>query len=276
MSSVPSERARDWIKRWDRQQEGFLPEREAQFDALVDAVELTCGRPDPLVVDLGCGPGSVGVRLLDRIPGATVVGLDADPLLLELGRAAHAGLPGLRFVDADLTAPGWPDALGLERPADAVVSTTALHWLEPAVLAEVYAQALRMLRPCGLLVNGDELERDGSTSPALTRLDRGLLRREVRRRFADADADADVEGWSGWWGNVLADPHLAGAVAERERRGFVGGRHGCPSGLLSVHVDALRAAGFVEVGTVWQRGEVQLLCAVAGPLQDAEPRASHG
>ncbi|MFI5779569.1 class I SAM-dependent methyltransferase [Nocardia sp. NPDC051570] len=272
MSSVHSELARDWIKRWDRQQESFLPERDAQFEALIDAVELTCGQHGPLVVDLGCGPGSVGSRLIDRIPGATVVGIDADPLLLELGRAAHADLPGLRLVDADLNAPDWPDALGLDRPADAIVSITALHWLDPAALAEVYVHALRLLRPAGLLVNCDELERDGRTSPALTRLDRAMLERQAQRRFRDGND----EGWGDWWEHVLADPHFADAVAERKRRGFVGEKHGCPSGLLSVHVDALHAAGFVEVGTVWQRGEVKLLCAVAGPLQEAEPRGSHG
>jgi hypothetical protein len=38
--------------------------------------------------------------------------------------------------------------------------------------------------------------------------------------------------------------------------------HGSPSGLLSTHVAALRAAGFAEVGTLWQRGENRLLCAV--------------
>jgi hypothetical protein len=29
-------------------------------------------------------------------------------------------------------------------------------------------------------------------------------------------------------------------------------------------VDALRAAGFTEIGTLWQRGENRLLCAVMG------------
>jgi hypothetical protein len=42
---------------------------------------------------------------------------------------------------------------------------------------------------------------------------------------------------------------------------------------LSVHVDALRAAGFAEVSTLWQRGASRLLCAirVAPP-----PRPAHG
>jgi Methylase of polypeptide chain release factors len=63
--------AREWIERWDRQQEESLPDREDRFTALIDAVEEGTIRPDPLVLDIGCGPGSLGVRLLARLPRAT-------------------------------------------------------------------------------------------------------------------------------------------------------------------------------------------------------------
>lgn len=121
--------AQRWIERWDLQQQHHLPDREDRFMALIDAVEAGAGRPDPLVLDLGCGPGSLSARLLDRIPGARVVAIDADPLLLALGRAGYRDRAGLRFAACDLRRPGWAGALGLDRPADAAVSTTALHWL---------------------------------------------------------------------------------------------------------------------------------------------------
>ncbi len=49
------------------------------------------------MLDLGCGPGSLATRLLDRIPAATVIALDADPVLLAIGQAAWPGRPGLRL-----------------------------------------------------------------------------------------------------------------------------------------------------------------------------------
>ncbi|HEY6796502.1 MAG TPA: class I SAM-dependent methyltransferase [Kineosporiaceae bacterium] len=250
--------AQAWIIRWDRQQERFLPEREAQFTALVDAVEEVSGRPDPLVVDLGCGPGCLSIRVLDRLPGSAVVAIDADPILLELGRRAFAHIPGLRFVDADLRHSDWADRLALPRRADAVVSTTALHWLEPAALTHVYARARALLRPDGVLLNGDEMERDRSTSPVLSRLDRALVTREQRRRSTDVAA----EEWHTWWREVTADPDLADAVAERDRRGYDGQHHVDLSSSFQLHLDALRAAGFGEVGPIWQRGENRLMCAV--------------
>ena len=249
--------ARDWIARWDRQQEVYLPDREERFTALIDAVEAGAG-PRPLVLDLGCGPGSLAARLLARIPEATVLAVDADPVTLSLGRAAHAGLRGLRFLDVDLRAPGWQAELGIEpgREVDAVVSTTALHWLTAAELSELYRVLAGLLRPGGLFLDGDHLKLDEAQSPVLARLDRALEEAEGRRRFPEGHA----EDWRQWWQAVAADSVLAAAAAERERRTVR--HHGPESTLLAAHTDALRAAGFAEVGTLWQRGSNRLLAAV--------------
>jgi SAM-dependent methyltransferase len=256
--SISQSVAHAWIDRWDIQQQDYLPDREDRFTVLIDAVEECAGRPDPLVLDLGCGPGSLSVRLLDRIHAATVVAIDADPLLLALGRAAWAGRDGLRFAEHDLREPGWSAALGLGRPVDAAVSTTALHWLPPAALAAMYAEIATVLRPGGLLLNGDHLREDEAAAPVLTRLGRVLNEREEMRRAPDGRA----ESWSGWWKAAAVDSALASLVAQSDDLSLDSGHHGSPSGLLGVHVQALRAAGFAEVGTIWQRGDNRLLCAV--------------
>jgi SAM-dependent methyltransferase len=251
--------AQAWITRWDEQQQGYLPDREERFTALLDAVAEAAGRPDPLVLDLGCGPGSLATRLLDRLPGATVVAIDADPVLLALGRAAWRDRPGLRFTDQDLRSPGWTTALGLDRPVDAAVSTTALHWLTPADLGALYAELASVLRPGGVLLNGDHLEEDEAAAPTLSRLDSALITAEEQRRFPAGHP----EDWARWWTAVLADPALAGPAADRERGRVSSDHHGSESRWLHSHVDALRQAGFAEIGTLWQRGSNRLLCAVA-------------
>jgi SAM-dependent methyltransferase len=247
-----------WIGSWDAQQREFMPEREERFTALIDAVAEAAGQAEPLVLDLGCGPGSLSVRLLDRLPGATVIAVDADPLLLALGRAAWGDRPGLRFADLDLRDPGWAAQLGLDRPVDAVVSTTALHWLRPAALAALYAEVATVLRPGGLLLDGDHLREDESEAPTLARLGRALVEREVRRHPDSG------ETWSGWWAAVRADPALAGLAARRDQLGIESEHHGSPAGLLATHVEALRKAGFTEIGTLWQLGDNRLLCGVLG------------
>ena len=273
MPELDRDTARDWIERWDRQQEESLPDREDRFTALIDAAEEATGRPDPLVLDIGCGPGSIGVRLLNRLPGAMVIGIDADPVSLALGQAAYPDLPGLRFIDMDLRVPGWSARLGLTpgtpgtpggqggqggRAADVAVSTTALHWLPEPDLRAMYAELATVLRPGGLLLDGDHFSLDAKESPTLARLDLALRRREDQRRFPGGHA----ESWSGWWEAAAADPALAAHVAERKRRHVDAGHHGTESNQLATHLEALKAAGFAEVGTLWQRGDNRLLCGV--------------
>jgi SAM-dependent methyltransferase len=250
--------ARRWIDRWDAQQNGYMPDREERFTALIDAVEEEAGRPDPLVLDLGSGPGSLAVRLLDRMPAARVLAIDADPLLQALGRAAYQGRAGLGFIDLDLRSPGWAGRLGLSRPADAAVSTTALHWLTPSALRAMYAEVAAVLRPGGLLLDGDHFTEDTAVAPTLARLDRALTQRIEDR----ARTDGQPEDWKAWWQAATADPALAGPAAERGRRRMSEDHHGSESVLLAQHVTALAAAGFTEIGIIWQHGESRILAAV--------------
>ena len=90
-----------------------------------------------------------------------------------------------------------------------------------------------------------------------------MVEREEQRRFPGGHA----ESWTDWWAAAAADPALAGLHAERAGRAVESEHHGSPAGRLSVHVDALREAGFAEIGTLWQRGENRVLCGVLpGPL----------
>jgi SAM-dependent methyltransferase len=247
--------AQQWIERWDRQQEVSLPDREDRFIALIDAVEAGAGRQDPLVLDIGCGPGSLTSRLRDRLPRATIIGIDADPVTLALAAAAR---PDLRFEDLDLRVPGWSQRLRLDRLADAAVSTTALHWLPEPELRAFYAELATVLKPGGLLLNGDHFKRDPKEEPTLAALDQAMRDREDRRRFPAGHA----ESWQGWWEAVAVDSALAGYAAERDRRRVEAGHHGSESSYLATHAEALKAAGFAEIGTLWQRGDNRLLCAV--------------
>ena len=38
-ASSPSVNWSDWLQRWDRQQRGYLPEREQRFEVMLDVVE---------------------------------------------------------------------------------------------------------------------------------------------------------------------------------------------------------------------------------------------
>src|SRR5919106_350073 len=94
--------AESWQRSWDRQQEGYLPDREARLGALVDIVEAV-GGPRPTVLDLACGTGSITRRILARMLGARTVAVDVDPTLLAIAGASIGTDDRVTVVRADLS-----------------------------------------------------------------------------------------------------------------------------------------------------------------------------
>ncbi|UQA97250.1 class I SAM-dependent methyltransferase [Streptomyces halobius] len=243
--------AAHWVERWECQQQRYAIDRQERFTVIADVVEhMTAGHPAPLIADLGCGPGALAALLADRLPKAEVLAVDADPLLMGLGRA-HYGSP-IRYVETVIGEPGWLKALALRRPLDAAVSTTALHYLGERTLHRVYRQLAALLRPGGVLVNGDHLCQD---APAIAEIAGVVGRRRAERQRAFAHED-----WNSWWSAATADQELAELVAERRNRRLPSSKENELT--LSEHVALLREAGFAHVGPVWQFGNSHVLVAV--------------
>ena len=96
----------------------FADERARPFADLVGQVRAD--KPAQ-VVDLGCGPGQLTASLADRWPGATVLGLDSSPEMVERARAYTSARVG--FAVQDLR--DW-------RPAelvDVILSNATLQWV---------------------------------------------------------------------------------------------------------------------------------------------------
>ncbi|WP_262403547.1 class I SAM-dependent methyltransferase [Actinomadura sp. CNU-125] len=144
-----------WQDSWDRQQEWYMPDREERFRVMLDMVEALAG-PEPAVLDLACGTGSITDRLLKRLPGARATGVDIDPALLTIARGHFAGDDRVELVTADLTDPGWTAALP-HRTYDAVVTATALHWLDTEPLRVLYGEIRGVLRDGGVFLNADHM-----------------------------------------------------------------------------------------------------------------------
>src|SRR5260221_11171315 len=97
----------EWLHRWDRQQTRYIPSREERFEAMFDALEALLS-PDFVALDLGCGPGSLSQRLLQRFPQARSIAVDQDPVLLAMGQGALGDLVvRLRVGDVNCRRSSW-------------------------------------------------------------------------------------------------------------------------------------------------------------------------
>ena len=246
----------DWLRRWDAQQEGYVPEREARFTAMFDVLaELL---PTSFVaLDLACGPGSISQRLLARFPDAQVIAVDIDPVMLAIGRGALGTVDGrLRWIEADLASPDWLEALG-ETQLDAVLSThraalAGAGTVGPALPRPRSPAAARrpvpQRRQHGLQSSVADIRAPEPACPRRAvdgRRLRGTRHRDGGAMVGRVHLGACVR--------AAADP--AGGALRRQKAAGLTSR-------LDVHVAALHDAGFREVGTIWQVLSSRVLLAV--------------
>jgi ubiquinone/menaquinone biosynthesis C-methylase UbiE len=119
--------------------------RESTFKKqLVEQAQIATGHR---ALDLGCGTGTLTLLIKSHHPKAQVIGLDADPKVLEIARA-KAARTGL-----DITL-GHGMAFELPYPGnsfDRVVSSLLFHHLKRENKVRTLKEVFRVLRPGGEL-----------------------------------------------------------------------------------------------------------------------------
>ena len=117
------------------------------LDHLVDAAGLR-------VIDVGCGGGRFSIELAKR--GATVVGVEPDPVQAQKNRAAEPA-PGCTFIQCG------GEALPVDDSGqDAVFFFNSLHHVPIDQMATVLGEAARVLTPEGLLYSQEPLMTGGN------------------------------------------------------------------------------------------------------------------
>ena len=154
-------------------QADFRASDQALVDRLVEIFGESLGNgPGPRLVDLGCGPGNISFRLVERFPQASVLGLDGACAMIEM---AERELEDRDLAQRALGLPGLANRLGFAQVLlgseslpyggfTAVVSNSLLHHLhDPQALW----RHLRPLAAPGAAIYVKDLRRPATPEAAL-------------------------------------------------------------------------------------------------------------
>lgn len=147
----------------------LVPCFDAFYGSAIRALELAEPGPLRAVLDLGTGTGTLAAMVAGAYPEAQLTLLDGAPAMAEKAAAILGPRAAATLVQdfADPLPAG---------PFDAVISSLAIHHLDDAGKASLYARAHDELRPGGAFINAEQVL--GAT-PALDALLRRWHKREA-------------------------------------------------------------------------------------------------
>ncbi|MBA3484764.1 MAG: class I SAM-dependent methyltransferase [Pirellulales bacterium] len=209
------------------------PRYIAVQDAVLAAIPFAADQPFR-VVDLGSGSGRLVERLLSKFAAASAILMDQSQPFLDLAAARLAPFDGRAACLQRRLQDDWVDDVA---PVDLIVSTSAIHHLEPAEKQTLFRKCFAALAQGGVFINGDE-----------------------HRPASDVEYRALLVQWSEHMHAAVADgriPESFGATLERWRLRNLE-EFGTPraSGddcleTAEVQVEYLRQAGFATVEVPW-------------------------
>jgi trans-aconitate methyltransferase len=230
-----------WFNRWEAMQNAYLPQRATRFNLMFSLPDFP-QETELHILDLGCGPGSLSFTALQHFPHAHVVAVDTDPILLTIGEAIGAEIPGdVLFLNADIRDPLWWESY--RETFNLVISATALHWLNIDHLTQVYARIYRVLQPGGWFFNADHIASD---DPGTQNTYRQLLAAWQTGNFNESHA----ENWETFWQAIHTTLSQVGLTFTAP---VPDTWEGSDDGLTqSQHCQCLQSLGFENIHIHWQ------------------------
>ena len=149
---VDAERVDQYIARMDEREDA---ERRPIFEYMA---RLIGADPDAglSVLDIGSGYGPVAAVVLDAYPKAHAIGLDISEAMMAVGRERMARFGDrFRYMVGDFGDGVLPPEAVEAGPFDVVVSARAIHHLSAELMARLYADIHKNLRPGGSFFNLD-------------------------------------------------------------------------------------------------------------------------
>ncbi len=204
---------------------GAVPLTIEQVDMMLRVIDAARERVRSFLV-LGCGDSLLASAILDEHPAARGFLVDDSEAAIESARRHLRGhVDRLKFVQADVSDPGWKDAVAAGIPFDAIISGSAIPHSTDECKRALYREVFKLLRPEGIFINLEYVA--SATRWTESEWDDRMIDAIFGEQLKDAPRDARVDVARAYYTHVS---HDADALAP-----------------LEVQCDWLREIGFENV-----------------------------
>lgn len=241
-----------FLEEWEKQQNSLIERREERFSFMFE-ITRNLGFTVRNILDLGCGPGSLSIRASHEFPDANIFAVDFDPVLLKLARFGCQG-KRIEVVEGNLAGDTWNSTLeGIK--FDAVLSTTALHWISYPDLKRLYSKIFSMMSESSVFLDGDHFHSIHENESINKRYE------EIRNKISIAELrKSSALDWDKWWDMIRESNEFSKEIQERGMR-YGSGAH--DQGLsLEDHITLLKNAGFEKIDLAWKYLDNCVLMAI--------------
>jgi tRNA (cmo5U34)-methyltransferase len=211
------------VAEYDRLIRRFIPRYDEMLDEAVRLVRDSREDEDPIrLVDLGIGTGSLTARIINGVPGAKVIGIDADPKMLQEAErrlSPNADRIELRLGDFFSALPAGQNAY---------IAALALHHvLDLPAKQALYQKIYDALVAGGLFVNADAMFDEFQSN----RIRRDWAAHLISAGFTEEEAFSHLQSW-------------------RTEDRYFG---------LETELNLLRGAGFIDCDVAWRHGPMAVV-----------------
>lgn len=210
----------------------FVPDREVQLQTVVSL--LPTETENSYVVDICCGEGLLSRAVLEASPDTKVIALDGSDDMLRQTREQLSSFPNrYQTQRIDVFADDWRT---FDQPVQAFVSSLAIHHLDVAEKAQLFADLYQQLEAGGALIVADLVlpENEYGKQLAARQWDRAVMQRSLHY-------EGDLRGFEAFrqleW-NSYDDPNLENDPVDK-------------LSTLRQQLAGLEEAGFSAVDVFW-------------------------
>ena len=133
---------------FDKQVLKNIPKYPEMLTALINAIPDK--KEKPKILDLGCGPGNITKKVLERYPQAEITCLDLSENMIEIAKEKLSEYKTIKYIVGDFT------KTDITEKYDAIISSLALHHIPTdEEKQEMYKAIYEALTDEGVFYNAD-------------------------------------------------------------------------------------------------------------------------